>query len=408
MKAVQYLKSVPKYLMARFLGKSFPGIYTGALSMIRLMDIEPQKLPTEEWVRVRSIASGICGSDLATICAKGSAYFSPLISTPFVLGHETVGEVIEIGADVTGCTVGERVVIEPALGCKVRGIKPECPNCSAGNYAHCEKVTEGTIAPGIQTGYCRDTGGGWSESFVAHQSQVVPVPDELSEDDAVLIEPFSCSLHAALEGRPKDDETALVVGCGAIGLLLIASLRGIGSKCRILAIARHSHQQEMALRLGADEIIDPANGLKDKLCKTFGTKLYKPEIGKDTSLGSGADVTFDCVASDSSIDDSLRFTTPKGRVILVGMPSIPKGIDWTAIWYRALKVEGVYAYGMEEFDGKQIRTFDLAIRLLKDSLVDLSGMVGAKFPLSQYREAVRSALSTGESKAVKTVLTFKD
>jgi threonine dehydrogenase-like Zn-dependent dehydrogenase len=68
----------------------------------------------------------------------------------------------------------------------------------------------------------------------------------------------------------------------------------------------------------------------------------------------------------------------------------------------------VYAYGMEEFDGKQIRTFDLAIRLLKDSLVDLSGMVGAKFPLSQYREAVRSALSTGKSKAVKTVLTFKD
>ncbi|MDA1142912.1 MAG: zinc-binding dehydrogenase [Planctomycetota bacterium] len=406
MKAVQYSKSIPKYLMARFLGKRFPGIYTGSLSMIGLNDIEQQKLPTREWARVKTIASGICGSDLASICAKGSAYFSPLISTPFVLGHETVGEVIEIGADVTECKVGERVVIEPALGCRVRGIDPLCECCEAGNYAHCERVTEGTIAPGIQTGYCRDTGGGWSESFVAHQSQIVPVPPELSDDDAVLIEPFSCSLHAALEGRPRDDETALVVGCGAIGLLLIASLRGIGSKCQILAIARHPHQQELARRFGANEIIDPAKGLKDELCKRFGTKLYKPEIGKDTSLGGGADVTFDCVASDSSIDDSLRFTAPGGRVILVGMPSIPKGIDWTAIWYRALKVEGVYAYGMENFEGGQIRTFDLALCLLKEGRVDLSGMVGAKFPLSRYREAVRSALSTGSSKAVKTVLTL--
>ncbi|MDP6502864.1 MAG: zinc-binding dehydrogenase [Planctomycetota bacterium] len=405
MKAVQYSKNIPKYLMTRFLGRSFPGIYTGTLSMLRLLDIEPQRLPTEEWVRVRTIASGICGSDLATICAKGSAYFSPLISTPFVLGHETVGEVIEIGSDVTERKVGDRVVIEPALGCKVRGIDPVCPNCGAGNYAHCEKVTEGTISPGIQTGYCRDTGGGWSESFVAHESQIIPVPDELSDDDAVVIEPFSCSLHAALEGRPSDDQTAVVVGCGAIGLLVIASLRGIGCQCRILAVGRHPHQQEMARKLGADEIIDPAKGLKDELCRTFGTKLYKPEIGKDTSLGGGADVTFDCVASDSSIDDSLRFTKPKGRVILVGMPSIPKGIDWTAIWYRALKVQGVYAYGMENHEGETIRTFDLAIRLLKEGRVDLSGIVGAKFPLAQYREAVRSALSTGKSKAAKTVLT---
>jgi hypothetical protein len=90
------------------------------------------------------------------------------------------------------------------------------------------------------------------------------------------------------------------------------------------------------------------------------------------------------------------------------MPAIPRRVDWTAIWYKALRVEGVYAYGLEEFNGERLRTFDLAIRLMKDRKVDLRPLVGARYPLAQYREAVRSALLTGQSKAAKTILRISE
>jgi threonine dehydrogenase-like Zn-dependent dehydrogenase len=407
MKAVQYVRSVPRYLLNRFLGKRMPWIHTGPLSLIRLADVPRPNLPGKDWVRIRTLASGICGSDLATVCAKGSAYFSPLISTPFVLGHEAVGKVAEVGGAVTCCQVGERVVIEPALGCLVRGIAEPCGPCRSGQYAHCENVTRGRISAGIQTGYCRDTGGAWAEEFVAHQSQVHQVPDELSDDEATLVEPFSCSLHAALTAKPNDRESVLVFGCGAMGLLVIASLRATGGACRIVAVSKYPHQRKLAEAFGADEVVDARDRLYAQLGARLGTQLLKPEIGGMTGIG-GADVAFDCVGSDSSIDDTLRFTRARGRCLLVGMPAIPRRVDWTAIWYKALRVEGVYAYGLEEFNGERLRTFDLAIRLMKDRKVDLRPLVGARYPLAQYREAVRSALLTGQSKAAKTILRISE
>ena len=121
MEAVQYTKSIPRYLAMRYLGKRWQGLYTSPFSCTRFVDIPEPQLPTPEWVKVKTRLSGICGSDLATITAKGSPYFSPFTSTPFVLGHEIVGEIAEMGDAVDDFRVGGRVVIEPALSCKVRG-----------------------------------------------------------------------------------------------------------------------------------------------------------------------------------------------------------------------------------------------------------------------------------------------
>ena len=115
MKAIQYTKSIPRYLVMRHLGKRWRNLYTSFVSCVHLVDIPEPQLPTPEWVKVRTRLSGICGSDLAIITAKGSPYFSPFTSTPFVLGHEIVGEIAETGAAVEGFSVGARVVIEPAL-----------------------------------------------------------------------------------------------------------------------------------------------------------------------------------------------------------------------------------------------------------------------------------------------------
>ena len=136
MQAIQYIKSVPRYLMVRLLGKRWNWLYTSGASCIRLAEIDEPQLPTPDWVKIKTRLSGICGSDLATITAKGSPYFSPFTSTPFVLGHEVVGEIAEVGEGVEGYTVGDRIVIEPVLSCEIRGIEPGCHQCRT--RAFCE------------------------------------------------------------------------------------------------------------------------------------------------------------------------------------------------------------------------------------------------------------------------------
>ncbi|HLX77415.1 MAG TPA: alcohol dehydrogenase catalytic domain-containing protein, partial [Acidimicrobiales bacterium] len=133
-----------------------------AIGPLRLADLEPPELPGPEWHRVTPLLSGICGSDLSTLDGASSRYFEDLVSFPFVPGHEVVGVL------ASGPEAGERVVVEPVLSCVVRGIEPLCPSCAAGRTGACERIAFGDLRPGLQTGYCADTSGGWSEDLVAH------------------------------------------------------------------------------------------------------------------------------------------------------------------------------------------------------------------------------------------------
>jgi threonine dehydrogenase-like Zn-dependent dehydrogenase len=302
---------------------------------------------------------------------------------------------------VRGVQVGERVVIEPALHCGVRGIEPPCAACQQGRYGNCTNLTAGVLSAGVQTGYCRDTGGGWSASLVAHEVQLHRVPDAVTDDAAVLVEPFSCALHGVLRA-PRAPGTALVLGCGTMGLLTIAALRALDFPQRILALARYPHQQELARTLGADEVLPVGRGLYAELCERSAATLHQPEIGGPTVLG-GFDVVFDCVGSAKTLGDAVRFTQARGSTVLVGMPAIPKTVDWTTIWFKELHVLGAYAYGFEEHRGERVRTFELALRLLRDRRVELAPLVTHRFPLGQYKQAIQTALFTGRHRSVKTV-----
>ncbi|HEY7471138.1 MAG TPA: alcohol dehydrogenase catalytic domain-containing protein [Gemmatimonadota bacterium] len=392
--ALQYVRSVPRYLAARFVGSRFERLYTSGFSTVRLAEIDPPSLPGPRWARVRPILAGICGSDLATITAQGTTYFSPFVSTPFVFGHEVVGEVVETGADVRRVAVGDRVALSPPLHCAVRGIEEPCAECRAGHTGHCTNVTEGAVSAGIQTGYCRDTGGGWSRSLVAHELQLHAVPDGVSDEAAVLIEPLSCCMHAVARAAVPDDGTALVLGAGTIGALTIAALRASGARCRIVAVAKYRHQQETARRLGADVVIGSGGSMREDLARELGTELHETEIGPPTSLG-GADVTFDCIASAGTLDDAMRFTRARGAVIVVGMPGVPDGVDWTAMWHKELDVRGSYTSDEETF-GRAVAT---AARL--DA--SLKPLVGARFPLEEWTEALDCALHASAKGVIKTV-----
>ncbi|HKY60244.1 MAG TPA: zinc-binding dehydrogenase [Gemmatimonadota bacterium] len=393
MLAVRYVRSVPRWLAARYGASRWPRLLDSPLSPVRLEEVDPPALPGPAWVRVRPLLAGICGSDLATVTAQGSTYFSPFVSTPFVPGHEVVGVVEETGSEARRTAVGERVVIHPPLHCAVRGLVDRCVACRAGDTAHCRNVTAGDLSAGIQTGYCRDTGGGWSSSLVAHEIQLRAVPDGVPDEAAVLIEPYSCCLHAVERAGDLDPAwTALVIGCGSIGLLTIVALRASGFGGRLVAVAKYPHQAEAAQKLGADEIVPPGN--RPALGGAVGATLHEPELGPPSAVG-GADVAFDCVGTGATLDDAIRFTRPRGSVIVVGMPGLPDGIDWTAMWHKELDVRGSYTCPDE--------TFGRAVRDVSAAGGRLAPLVTGRFPLEAYGDALRTALDAGRLGHVKVV-----
>jgi len=405
MKALEYRKSIPRYAAMKLLGPRFPWLYTSGVAPLTLRDLPEPRLPSARWVRIRPRLAGICGSDLATLCAKGSPYLGPVTSMPFVMGHELVGVVTEVGREVTRVRVGDRVVVHPALGCRAREIDPRCEFCGEARDALCCNVIHGVVSSGIQIGYCRDTGGGFGESLVAHESQAYVVPEKIEDRAAVLIEPFACALHGALRVELKPADTAFVIGCGSIGLLTIAALRAVGCRARIAAVAKYDHQRRHAKQLGADVLLDQRGSVRERYAgwaRELDAEVLPPELGKPTVIG-GAAATFDCVASSESIDDGLRFTRSGGSFVLVGMPGVPRGVDWTPMWYKELTVHAAYAYGPQRWAGGLRDTFEVAIDLLRDSKADIAPLVGEPFALADFRTAFASALNTSKSGTVKTV-----
>ena len=400
--ALQYRKSIPRYLLMRAGAKRVKGLGTSRFSPLQLEEVVEPKLPTPDWVRVKPLLSGICGSDLGTLSAESSPYFSPITSPPFVMGHEIFGTVAESNS---GFVAGERVVVEPALGCAVRRIDPPCACCASGRHALCTNVAKGDISAGIQTGFCHDTGGGWSEgTLVAHPSQLHRVPEEVSDEAAVTVEPLACAVHAALKVRPAPDETTLVIGAGSVGLFVVAALRKLTNAGHIICIAKHERQQKEALRLGADEVVHPKETYH-KVPMLLYAERYKPELGKPVVMG-GADKVFECVGAQGSIEDATRLTRPGGEVSLVGMPGARSCLDLSSLWHKEVRLAGAYAYGADEYGGERVKSFELALRLASE--VELESLVGPRFRLTSYPEAIVAARVAGPNGHVKVVFDHRD
>ncbi len=383
------MRSIPAFAVVKAAGGR-PDVATSALSMLKLGDVPEPSLPTRDWARVMPNLSGICGSDLAAISGHVSMYLDPLTSYPFVPGHEVVGVLDD----------GSRVVIEPALGCKVRGIDPPCPRCAEGRPGLCYNVTEGPIEVGLQTGYCADTGGGWGEVLVAHPSQIHAVPDSLSDEAAVLIEPLACCVHAALRGGATKDDVVVVSGAGTIGLLTVAAVKLFTPPKRLIAIAKHPTQRDLARKLGADQVVPP-NEVFQRV--RFATAARRLDGMNRSLLLGGADITFECVGRAESLNDAVRFTREGGTVVAVGMPGEEK-VDWAPIWQRELTVTGAYAYGSEPMQ-KGRATFELALEAAPG--MHLEALTGPLFGLGEYRDAIAYAMSAGRLGAVKVAFDLR-
>jgi threonine dehydrogenase-like Zn-dependent dehydrogenase len=364
-------------------------------------------LPNREWCKIRVRYGGICGSDLGLIFLHNSPSLSVFTSFPFTLGHENVGTIVELGAGVNGFEIGERVVVDPTLSCQVRGFTDLCPACRKGDTNLCQRFTAGNIVPGLLTGCCRDTGGSWSPFFVAHRAQLFRIPAGVNDENGLMVEPFSVALHAVMCNYPRNDEVVLVLGAGVIGICVVTALRALGSKARVIALAKYPFQGEMIQHYGADQVIylTRGDGHYEELAQALESRLYKPLLGKQVMVG-GAGLVFDCVGSGDSLDDALRFTHSGGRVILVGLAAVPKGIDWTPIWLNEIKVKGSYIYSTELYQRKRMRTFELALALMAEGVVDLAPLVTHKFKLGDYRRALAAVASKGRKGIFKAVFAF--
>lgn len=404
MKAVVFDGAIPRYLLTRAAGTVSRRAVTGAMRCTALRELAPPELPGDRWVRVATRLGGVCGSDVNLVHLHVSPSTSPFSSFPFVIGHENVGTVAEIGSHVTRVAKGERVVVNPLLACEVRGITPPCPHCDAGYPSRCEHFTDGAIAPGMLMGTTRGLGGSWGESFVAHESQVVAVPETMSDRAAVLMEPFACVISPLLDHPVPHGARVLVIGAGSMGLLAVAALRAVAG-AEVTVLARHRFQAEHAERLGAAHVVMTRS--KDyfaELSRLTDGRLLRPILGPRIHVG-GFDASVVCVGTDTAVGDALRFTRAGGTVILLGNVSALKRVDWTPVWLKELTIRGSLCYNAPSHGGTRHDAFATSASLLASPLgADLEPLVTHVVPVTEFEHALALATGHAGSRAVKVAL----
>lgn len=403
MKAVTFNFSIPRYLAARLLGRRFPSVYTGPASVLALQEVAEPSLRGPDWLLVRPILAGICGTDMGAVTMKLSTALEPFNSFPSVMGHEVVAEVEAVGDAVQHVKPGDRVVVDPYISCEVRGLSP-CPSCRQGRTSLCESVGGEGLAPGIVLGFCRDLSGSWAERMAVHRSKAFRVPDALSDEEAVLVEPVSIGVHAALRRPPQSGERVLVIGGGSIGLSMVAALRLLEVESEVTAAVRHPFQEQLARDLGSSHVYRGRDAVFRAATDVTGARCHRPTIGPPVFTG-GFDVIFDCVGTRTSLGDALRVARPGGIVVLVGCAGeIPK-VDWTFVWSRELEIVGSHGHAIESWEGERRHTFEVTMeRWVQMRDLPLHRLITHRYDLGDYREAIRTNVARRKSEAVKTIL----
>ncbi|HKZ54323.1 MAG TPA: alcohol dehydrogenase catalytic domain-containing protein [Anaerolineales bacterium] len=388
MRSIYFDKDIPRLLLVKALRRAWPGVVWSALSPTRYVDLPESPLPGPKWLRVRNRQCGICATDLSLLQVKAHPSIAPA-AVPGIqriyLGHEAVGEVMEVGPEVRRFKVGDRVVMEArpfgSPNCHTQAVEPPCRFCAEGQNRLCENASLGLGPLGV--------GGGWGDGYTAHESEVWPIPADLDDDQASLIEPSACAVHGVLRRPPRAGENVLVVGCGVIGLLAIQALRWIAPGCRITALARYEHQADAARRLGADDVIRETDPYAE-LARITSAKLYRAPLNRGMLLG-GFEVIYDCVGSPQTVFDSVRWARAGGAVVLIGLLLDLRAIDLSPIYYQEVDLIGSNTFGMENWQGRRLHTFDLVIERMRDGAWGHAGLITHRFPLHEYRRAVRAA-----------------
>jgi threonine dehydrogenase-like Zn-dependent dehydrogenase len=309
--------------------------------------------PSAHDVLIRVHACGICGSDLK-MYAGTHAFLRP----PLILGHELYGTVERVGleAAAAGVQVGDSVCVFPPVGCG------ECFHCRSDNPQLCEQMEFfGGQRP-----------GGLADYILVPSTNALPIPDDVPEESRVLIEPLSVAVHGVARGLVEQDERAVVLGAGAIGLFTALVLRARGLD-DILVLDPRAARRERAGRFGFPTA-DPT-----------GTDLRS--IVADRVRPEGADCVFECVGSGETIAAALRSTRKGGRAVVLGNAPPVLELDGLTLQRGDRSLVGVLMYAR--------RDFEESMRLLAGGLLADAdpAQITDRFPLDDVGNAFRAAKS---------------
>lgn len=319
-------------------------------------------------VVVKVSRCGICGSDLHSYLE--GAFVQP----GQIMGHEFVGQLVEVGAEVTGVAVGDRVTAVPLSVCG------RCPRCLEGSTHLCEQGLSASIAYGLP--------GAFAE-YVRVPDAVVGanlhhIPDGVDDTAAALVEPLAVALHAARSARPGPADTCVVLGLGSIGLNVVQMLKALGAG-RIVGVDVSPVRLRLGRELGADVVVD--GGKQDVLAAV--TELTGPGA---YGVGARADVVVEASGVADLLAAAVSMTRAGGRLRMAALYADPVPIDANQVVQKELDVRGTFAYRGE---------FPQVISLLQQGRVLAAPLVTHAFPLRQIDEAFRTQLDKDVSVKVQ-------
>lgn len=340
---------------------------------VRVEEIEEPQV-VKDSVKIKVKWCGICGSDLHEYL--GGPIFIPVGQphplsgnvAPVVLGHEFSGEVVEVGEGVSKLKPGDRVAVEPIVACG------KCPACREGKYNLCSSL-------GFH-GLC-GSGGGFAEYTVFPVEFVHKIPDNMSYEQAALIEPMAVALHSIRVADFRTGDTALVLGSGPIGLATIECLKAAGASL-VVVLQRKSVRQEYAKRAGADVVLDP-----NEVDVAAEVKKLTDGVGVDTAFETtGAEVGFNIGL------DSVKF---EGTLVITSIWEKPMTFNPNVLVFQEKKIVGTLAYRHE---------FPATIAQMSDGRIKAQGYVTKKILLDDIVKEGFGTLTGHEKKShVKIIIT---
>ena len=299
------------------------------------------------WVLIKVEACGICGSDV-----HGMDGSTGRRQPPVIMGHEASGIIHQVSAGVHGWKVGDRVTFDSTISCG------ECYYCKRGDINLCDNRR----VLGVSCNEYRQNGA-FAEYVAVPAHILYAIPENISFEQAAMIEAVSVAVHAVAISQVKSDDTAVVIGCGMIGLLCIQALKAAGSK-KVIALDLIAAKLEVAIELGADLTI-----------KSNDSQLLE-KIMIETE-GRGADLVLEVVGIESTVNQAVDCTRKGGTITLVGNLSSEVKFPLQKVVTRQLKVQGSCASAGE---------YPLCLELISAGKIKVDTLISKVAPLEEGNE----------------------
>ncbi len=297
-------------------------------------------------VKIRIENIGICGSDIHVYHGE-----HPFTSYPVTQGHEVSGEIVEVGSGVTNLKAGQKVTIEPQVTCG------HCHPCRHGKYNLCEELK----VMGFQTT------GTASEYFVCDQKYVTPVPDEMSFEEAAMIEPLAVAVHGVKQMGNVEGLDVVVIGAGPIGNLVAQTAKGMGAR-KVMITDISDTRLAKAKECGIDHCVNTLHtDFNEALLEAFGPDK--------------ADVIYDCAGNDITMGQAIAHARKGSVIVLVAVFAKKANIDLAVANDHELDLKSTMMYRHDDYVD--------AIRLVNEGKVQLKPLISKKFPFEQYLDAYR-------------------